>query len=66
MSARALHPIAINLAAELQKDFNGLLDISFSAGANAFNTPKIIPCGLVPVTDCFDLLKPGGYGLLNQ
>lgn len=66
LSGRALHPIAINLTAELQKDFNGLLDISFSAGANAFNTPKVISCGLVPVTVCTDLLKPGGYGLLNQ
>jgi putative selenate reductase len=66
MSGRALHPIAINLAAQLQKDFNGILDISFSAGANTFNLPDIISCGLYPVTVCSDLLKPGGYGLLNQ
>ncbi len=36
-SGRALHPITINLAEKLQKDFNGELDISFSAGVDAFN-----------------------------
>ncbi len=66
MSGRTLHPVAINLAAQLQNDFDGKLDISFSAGANAFNLHKIISCGLVPVTVCTDLLKPGGYGLLRQ
>ena len=66
MSGRALHPIAINLAAKLQNEFDGKLDISFSAGVNAFNLHKVISCGLAPVTVCTDLLKPGGYGLLNQ
>jgi putative selenate reductase len=66
MSGRALHPIAINLAEKLQNDFNGSLDISFSAGVKAFNLPKVISCGLAPVTVCTDLLKPGGYGLIHQ
>jgi len=66
MSGRALHPIAINLANKLQKDFNGTLDISFSAGANADNIHQIIQCGLGPVTVCSDILKPGGYGLMKQ
>ncbi|MBM3437397.1 MAG: putative selenate reductase subunit YgfK, partial [Bacteroidetes bacterium] len=66
MSGRALHPIAINLAAKLQNDFGGNLDISFSAGVNAFNFPKVLQSGLTPVTVCSDILKPGGYGLLNQ
>jgi putative selenate reductase len=66
MSGRALHPIAISLATMLQQDFEGKLNISFSAGVNTFNLEKIISCGLVPVTVCTDLLKPGGYGLLNQ
>jgi putative selenate reductase len=66
MSGRALHPISINLAARLQNDFHGKLDISFSGGADAFNVADIVNCGLSPVTVCTDLLKPGGYGRLNQ
>ena len=61
MSGRALHPISINLAAKLQTEFNGKLDISFSAGVDAFNIANVIKCNLKPVTVCSDLLKPGGY-----
>jgi len=66
MSGRALHPITINLAAELQNTFNGKLKISFSAGGDCFNIQQILNCGLSPVTVCSDLLKPGGYGRLSQ
>lgn len=66
MSGRALHPISINLALKLRDDFSGRLPISFSGGADCFNTPDILRCGLYPVTVCSDLLKPGGYGRLKQ
>ncbi len=66
LSGRALHPISINLAAKLQKDFNRKLDISFSAGADAFNVADILRCNLRPVTTCTDVLKPGGYTRLGQ
>ncbi len=66
MSGRALHPISINLAARLQKDFNGQLDISFSGGADCFNISDVLKCGLMPVTICTDVLKPGGYGRISQ
>ena len=66
MSGRALHPISINLAAKLQKEFGGTLDISFSAGADCFNIADILKCGLKPVTLCSDVLKPGGYGRISQ
>ncbi|MBN2729695.1 MAG: putative selenate reductase subunit YgfK [Bacteroidales bacterium] len=66
MSGRALHPISVNLAAKLQKEFKGTLDISFSAGADAFNTPEILKCGISTVTVSSDLLKPGGYAKLSQ
>ena len=62
MSGRALHPISVNVAAKLQSEFDGMLDISFSAGADCFNLPKIIAAGIKPVTVCSDVLKPGGYG----
>ncbi len=66
MSGKALHPVAVQLAKKLQNEFDGELDISFSGGANAFNFPDLVGCGLTPVTVCSDLLKPGGYGLLKQ
>jgi len=66
MSGRALHPISINVAARLQNQFNGDLDISFSAGADCFNLSTLIACGLKPVTVSSDILKPGGYGRFKQ
>ncbi len=66
MSGRSLHAISTNLAAKLQNEFDGQLDISFSAGVDTFNLPKIIASGLKPVTVSSDVLKPGGYGRLNQ
>jgi putative selenate reductase len=66
MSGRALHPISINVAAKLQNEFDGQLDLSFSAGADCFNLPKIIAAGIKPVTVSSDVLKPGGYGRLSQ
>jgi putative selenate reductase len=66
MSGRALHPISINLAARLQAEFEGALDISFSAGTDCFNFADVIACNLRPVTVCSDILKPGGYGRLSQ
>ena len=65
-SGRALHPISINLAERLQSDFNGTLDISFSAGVDAFNVSDTLSCNLKPITVCSDLLKPGGYLRLTQ
>ena len=66
MSGRALHPISINVARKLQNEFEGALNVSFSAGADCFNIAEILRCGLKPVTVCSDLLKPGGYGRLKQ
>lgn len=66
MSGRALHPISINVARKLQNEFNGALQVSFSAGADCFNVADVVACGLKPVTVCSDLLKPGGYGRLSQ
>ncbi|HNW89275.1 MAG TPA: putative selenate reductase subunit YgfK [Bacteroidales bacterium] len=66
MSGKALHPISVNIARKLQNEFNGQLKISFSGGADCFNISKIIECGIYPVTVSSDLLKPGGYGRMNQ
>ncbi|RPI71641.1 MAG: putative selenate reductase subunit YgfK, partial [Desulfobacteraceae bacterium] len=66
LSGRALHPIAINLAHRLQEEFSGELEIGFSAGVDCFNIADVLACNLRPVTVCSDILKPGGYGRLNQ
>ncbi len=66
MSGRPLHCISINLAARLQADFAGALDISFSAGIDCFNFADVLACNMKPVTVCSDILKPGGYGRLSQ
>lgn len=66
MSGRSLHAVSVNLAAKLQKEFDGRLDISFSAGADYLNLPSLIACGLKPVTVSSDALRPGGYGRMSQ
>ena len=66
MSGRSLHPISINLAERLQQEFDGKLDITFSAGVDTFNVADTLACGLRPITMSSDILKPGGYGRLHQ
>jgi putative selenate reductase len=66
MSGRALHPISINLAARLQEEFDGKLDVSFCAGIDTFNVFETLTCGMVPITVCSDILKPGGYARVKQ
>ncbi len=66
MSGRALHPISINLAARLQDEFDGRLDVSFCAGIDTFNVFDVLACGMAPITVCSDLLKPGGYVRVTQ
>ena len=66
MSGRAIHPISINVAYLLQREFGGTLDVSFCAGVDCFNINQVIACGMKPVTVCTDALKPGGYGRFAQ
>jgi putative selenate reductase len=66
MSGRALYPITINLLHKLSQEFGGDLNVSFSAGADAFNLTGILAAGAWPVTAVTDLLKPGGYSRLLQ
>jgi len=42
------------------------LNVSFSAGADAFNLTGILAAGARPVTTVTDLLKPGGYSRFLQ
>lgn len=66
MSGRPLYPITMNLFLKLAREFDGKLNVSFSAGADAVNVTSILASGAYPVTTASDLLKPGGYSRLNQ
>ena len=66
MSGRALYPLTINLAAEISKEMDGKLPISFSGGASYWNIVDILETGIKPITLATDLLKPGGYVRLKQ
>jgi len=82
MSGRTLYPITINLFHKLSQEFGGdpsaspstgsgrssgqALNVSFSAGADAFNLVDILAAAAMPVTVVSDLLKPGGYSRLLQ
>jgi putative selenate reductase len=61
LSGRPLHAITVNLASKLNDEFDGDLLMSFSAGANCFNTPDLLAGDMQTVTSCSDLLKTGGY-----
>jgi putative selenate reductase len=45
--------------------FQDRIPISFAAGIDRGNFPDAVALGLVPITVCSDLLKPGGYGRLS-
>ncbi|MHB8877580.1 MAG: FAD-dependent oxidoreductase, partial [Myxococcaceae bacterium] len=66
LSGRALHPLTLTLAAQLDETLCGEVPLSFCGGADAVNFPELVKDGLSPVTTCTDLLKPGGYARLQQ
>ncbi|MGD1992289.1 MAG: NAD(P)-binding protein, partial [Anaerolineae bacterium] len=66
MSGRALYPITINLFHKLVQEFDGDLNVSYSAGADALNVTDILAAGALPVTAVTDLLKPGGPPRMAQ
>jgi putative selenate reductase len=66
LSGRPLHAITVNLALELLEEFDGDLPMSFSAGADCFNSADLVASGMQTITVCSDLLKTGGYMRLLQ
>ncbi|MBI5532596.1 MAG: putative selenate reductase subunit YgfK [Deltaproteobacteria bacterium] len=66
MSGRALHPLTVTLAHLVTEALDGSVPLSFCGGADALNFSRLIADGMAPVTVCTDLLKPGGYGRLQQ
>ncbi|MFC2078080.1 putative selenate reductase subunit YgfK [Candidatus Bipolaricaulota bacterium] len=66
MSGRALFPVTVALFDRLIDEFDGDLNVSYSAGADALNAADLLASGAFPITVASDLLKPGGYGKLGQ
>ena len=62
LSGQPLHVMAIELVRRFRRRFGDRFPISFSAGIDRLNFPDAVALGLVPVTVCSDLLRPGGYG----
>ncbi|MFI5208429.1 MAG: glutamate synthase, partial [Gemmatimonadales bacterium] len=61
LSGPPLHVLAMHLVRRFRRTFGDTYPISFSAGIERANFPDAVALGLVPVTACSDLLKPGGY-----
>ncbi|MCX7624834.1 MAG: hypothetical protein N2Z21_01260 [Candidatus Sumerlaeaceae bacterium] len=69
LSGPPLYPIALELAnrfaeayrASAEEAWDKELPISFSAGVDRHNFAACVAAGMVPVTVCTDMLKPGGY-----
>jgi putative selenate reductase len=61
LSGPPLHVLSMNLALRIRERFGPQLPISFSAGIDRANFPDAVALGLLPITVCTDLLKPGGY-----
>lgn len=62
LSGTPLHVLAMNLVGRFRERFGDRHPISFSAGIDQRNFADAVALGLVPITVCSDLLKPGGYG----
>ncbi len=66
LSGRPLHALTVRAAHRLARAVGGELSISFCGGADAFNVADLAAAGLLPVTACSDLLRPGGVARLAQ
>ncbi len=65
LSGQPLHVLTLHLLERFRRERPGL-PISFSAGVDSRNFPDCAALGLVPITVCSDLLRPGGYARLPR
>ena len=66
LSGQPLHVLHLALVYDWRKEFGADFPVSFAAGVDAHNFSGCVGIGLVPVTTCTDLLRPGGYGRLPK
>lgn len=62
LSGAPLHLLAMHLVRRFRREFGDRYPVSFSGGIDRSNFADAVALGLVPVTACTDLLRPGGYG----
>ena len=65
LSGQPLHVLTLNLLSRFRQ-VRPEVPVSFSAGVDNRNFADCVALGLVPVTTCTDLLRPGGYGRLPK
>jgi len=65
LSGQPLHVLTLQLVERFRQACPEL-PISFSAGVDSRNVADCVALGLVPVTACSDLLRPGGYARLQR
>ncbi len=65
LSGQPLHVLTLHLLERFRRE-RPELPISFSAGVDSRNFPDCVALGLVPITVCSDLLRPGGYARLPR
>jgi putative selenate reductase len=65
LSGAPLHVLAMHLVKRFRTRYGTAIPISYSGGIDRKNFPDAVGLGLVPVTICSDLLKPGGFGRLS-
>ncbi len=61
LSGPPLHVLAMHALRRFRRRLGDSCPFSFSAGIDRKNFADAVALGLVPVTVCTDLLKPGGY-----
>jgi putative selenate reductase len=61
LSGPPLHVLAMHVVRRFRRQFGDRYPISFSGGIDRVNFADAVALGLVPVTVCTDLLRPGGY-----
>jgi putative selenate reductase len=61
LSGQPLHVLAMQLVRRFRDRFGAAYPVSFAAGIDKANFADAVALGLVPVTVCTDLLRPGGY-----
>ena len=66
MSGRSLYPLSLSLAAQLSREFEGRLRISYSGGADIHSVQDLYGAGIWPITMATTVLKPGGYERFAQ
>ncbi|MDP6530019.1 MAG: glutamate synthase [Gemmatimonadota bacterium] len=61
LSGAPLHVLAMEIVRRFRDHFGPGIPVSFSGGIDRANFADAVSLGLVPVTVCTDLLRPGGY-----